>query len=173
MKVLFNEEKMSIIVELGYDLSIPDHITEYAREHGLNKKQELHFTPITFTQGKEILKQFQNLGLSEEQQERVKAHLLEKAQNTNWDITTTETFYHLRKKYIFPNKTVEKESVVQTIESSSLAEFIDYINNLLTMNLEGFGHITLFVKSDDPEEKNPGIGISSEEELKSLIIKII
>lgn len=173
MKVLFNEEKMSFVVQIDHDLPIPGTVRSYAEEHGLQKKQELHFTPLTFNQGKEILKQFQNLKLSEEQQKKVRDHIMEIAEKTKWDIATTETFYHLRKKYIFPNKTVEKESIVQTMKSDGLKQFVTYINKLMNTNFESFGHITLFAKSNDPQEKTPGIGIGSEEELKSLIIKVL
>ncbi len=171
MKVLFNEEKISLIVTLDQKFQVPQHIYTYALENRLIEKEEFHFTPITFTQGKIILNQFQNLNLSDLQQKAVRLHILEKAQNTKWDIAPDNKFYHLKKKYIFPNKTVIKESIVEKIESDALKQFIEYTNTLLTLNLESFGHVTLFTKSDDIEEKNPGIGINSEEEFNSLIIK--
>lgn len=173
MKILFNAEKLSMVVQIEQEWTIPERVSIYASEHNLLKKDEFHITPITFSQGKELLTQFQRLNLTLEQQQVVIAHIIEYAHTVDWNISGTDTFYHIGKKYTFPNKTVEKESIVQTVESNGLDLFIQYINQLLSTNLESFGHVTLFTKSTDPQEKTPGIGISSKNELSELIITSI
>jgi ERCC4-related helicase len=173
MKVLFNEEKMSLIVEIDQEIPTPQHVKEYAIENQLNKKQEIHFTLVNFNQGKIILNQFEKLGLSKDKQKFIKTHLFELAQKTYWKINPKEKFLHLKKRYNFPNKTVEKESIIELVDIEGLKEFIDYINKLLSLELESFGHITLFAKSSDPNEKTPGIGVASEKELESLIAHIL
>ncbi|HBY74715.1 TPA: hypothetical protein DEG21_02315 [Patescibacteria group bacterium] len=153
MKIKFNPETVTLILEIdnkAIDLNIK---RIEAEKLDLLEKKEFHFTIIGSKTGEEILKSLENLS-------KIKRNeILDKIRKTseliNWIVNPENNFYYLENSYNNPNTIFEKrKSIIQVVTIDKINEFYEKLNSLLKKQFEvPFPHITLFTNSTREETK--------------------
>lgn len=170
MNVDFNLGKGTLLLHLDQP-KIPTVIQEYATLQGLSLKESFHITIIGFSAAKEIITEMEKQGLHEEQKEKVFVYLSELAIKTAWKYEIKDDYFHVQKTY--PNGK-KRESIIVTVELHNYEEYIERLNELFSIKIELFPHITFYAKTSDPAEiPIMGIGIQTPSEFLSLAKKRI
>ncbi len=168
MEVLINKEKGTILLLIKENsFEINSEIKNYAETGEYLLKKEFHITLINYKSAREILA----TGSSLEEIEKL-------VKNIDWKFSPKPEFYELKKKFSLKDEKEqeyeeERQSIIQAIDLPESENFYKQIKNLTGVEIQGFPHVTLYVKSDINQDSPDGIGIVSKEDLFKNCIKKI
>jgi hypothetical protein len=169
----FNKEKFTLLLNIDKEEFINTSLKNKASNEGFVEKDSFHITIIGFSKGREILNAIKNK--SSDDEVLIIQKIERKNQEFDWTFTPTENFFHIEKDYTFNSRvdhgekiTEHRESYIQEVRMLQLTEFYTFIHKLTGVSFEEpFPHITLYIKSDQPDQKE-GISINSLKEFQSL-----
>ena len=154
----------------------PEFLNSYAVKNGFEKKEEFHITILGFRHGRKIEEAMSEMT----DRETVEEQIADMSDNTEWLFEFNPEIYHISKKYNYRDantgeqKQETREALIQMIKLESLVNFFDRLNEMLGTDMEPpLTHITLYTKGTDKEKGREGIGIDTEENLKTLNPKLI
>lgn len=165
----FNRDNATLLLDVVPESVSFESLREIAVKEGLSQKTEFHITLIGRETGEIIVEKLS--GLPPEERDILLLRIEDLAKSFTWSHTFSSEYYLISKEYEGKDgEGVEtRKSIIQTLLLPDLEAFYSQLNHLLgtAFNIP-FPHITLFTTSTNEETKLRGIGIYSEEQLKTL-----
>jgi hypothetical protein len=169
ISVTFNKEKITLLLNIEVERSAIDKVSGEALSRKLLPKDEFHITLIGNSMGEIIKENISQLSMGDQTKILLKIENL--VNEFSWNFMLKDEYYYVSKTY---PKTADfeeekRESIIELIELDDANKFYVRLNELLDTNFVlPFPHITLFTNSSREDRVLYGIGIASEEDLRSL-----
>ena len=165
----FDKDRATLLLDITPDGSSLASLRKIAEEEGLSQKDEFHITIIGSQTGKAIREKM--LSMSSVEQDDFLSRIENLSNSFTWTYSFTPEYKLISKTYGGENgiPAESRRSIIQTLELPDLNRFYKKLNELLGTEFSvPFPHVTLFTTSTNEATRLQGIGVYSEEQLKTL-----